>query len=177
MLSHNFSFSKTIPGKGFLLAFVLFCFSSALFSQGTTPQQQAKIDSLMSYISLTMKEGKVPDQRYIDSMNVVIRSMNQQVVVKDSTGKIIPDSIKEITKQSLAGSGLTVPAGKTWRVKRLYVNDGGSYNILVTSVKFDKPFAEGEKLVAPGWTAEAELLGGDQTGFFYIFKIEESDKK
>ena len=131
----------------------------------------------MNYVNLQIKEGKIPDQKYIDSTNAVIRNMNVQATVKDSTGKIVTDSIKQITKQTLAGSGFTVPAGKIWRVKSLYVTDGGSYNIIVTSVKFEKPFSEGEKISTPGWTAEGELLNGDQTGFFYIFKIEESDSK
>jgi hypothetical protein len=177
MLFRNRIFLKSFPGKGFVLAFVLFCFSSSLFSQGASPQQQAKIDSLMSYINLQLQQGKIPDQKYIDSSNAVIRSMNVQVAVKDSTGKTPSDSIKEITKQSIAGSSFTVPPGKIWRVKRLYVNDGGSYNILVTSIKFDKPLAEGEKLFTPSWVAEAELLDGDQSGFSYVFKIEESDSR
>jgi hypothetical protein len=53
------------------------------------------------------------------------------------------------------------------------VNDGGSSNILVTSLKFDHTFMEGEKIAVPSWTAEGELLNGDQSGFTYIFKIEE----
>lgn len=166
--------SKIIPGKGFVLAFVLFCFSFPLFSQGTSPQQQAKIDSLMAYVNLQLQQGKIPDQKYIDSTNAVIRSMNV-IAVNDSTGKAASDSTNEITKQSLAGSSFTVPQGKVWRVKSLYVNDGSSYNILVTSVKFDKPLTAGEKLFTPSWVAEAELLNGDQSGFSYIFKIEETD--
>lgn len=178
MLFRKNIFSKTKTwGKSFILAFILFCFSAPLFSQGTTPQQQAKIDSLMIYVNLQMKEGKVPDQRYVDSCNAVIRSMNVCITVKDSLTATVADSTKEITKQNLAGSCLTVPEGKIWKVKRVYVNDGGSNNILVTSVKFEKPLSAGEKICAPGWTAEGELLNGDQTGFNYIFRIEESDFK
>ncbi|HTF04497.1 MAG TPA: hypothetical protein VK826_10745 [Bacteroidia bacterium] len=121
-----------------------------------------------------MQLGKTPDQRYIDSTNAVIRSMNVHVAVNDSTRNTVADSTKEITKQSMAGTSFTVPAGKIWRVKRVYVNDGGSYNILVTSVKYDQPLLEGELLFTPSWSAEGALLNGDQSGFFYIFKIEET---
>ncbi len=162
-------------GKGCILAFALFCFTSVLSAQGATPQQQEKIDSLMSYINLQLLEGKVPDQKYIDSTNAVIRSMNVNMAVNDSTGNSAADSLNEITRQSMTGSSFTVPPGKVWRVKKLYVNDGGSYNVLVTSVKFDKAFNAGEKLFTPSWTAEGELLNGDQSGFSYIFKIEEAE--
>jgi hypothetical protein len=155
------------------LSLAFSCFSFFLFSQGVSPQQQAKIDSLMMYVNTQLQEGKVPDQKYIDSTNAVIRNMNQHTVRVDSLGKTIPDSTKEITKQSMAGSILSVPAGKNWKVKRVYVNDGGSSNILVTSLKFDHTFMEGEKIAVPSWTAEGELLNGDQSGFTYIFKIEE----
>jgi hypothetical protein len=164
------------PGKKSrtcLLSLAFSCFSFCLFSQGVSPQQQAKIDSLMMYVNLQLKEGKVPDQKYIDSTNAVIRNMNQQTARVDSLGKIIPDSTKEITKQLMAGSIFSVPPGKTWKVKRVYVNDGGSSNILVTSLKFEHTFAAGEKIAVPSWTAEGELLNGDQSGFIYIFKIEE----
>ncbi len=154
---------------------ILLSFSQQGFSQGTTPQQQAKIDSLMSYINLQLLEGKVPDQKYIDSTNAVIRSMNVSVAVNDSTEKHPADSVNEITKQSIAGSSFTVPPGKVWRVNKLYVNDGGSYNVLVTSVKFDTLLTAGGKLFTPSWTAEGELLNGDQSGFSYIFKIEETN--
>lgn len=175
MSFHKLHCVKTILGKGCISAFALFCFTSLLSAQGTTPQQQAKIDSLMSYINLQLLEGKSPDQKYIDSTNAVIRSMNANVAVTDSTGNSAADSVKEITKQSMAGSSFTVPAGKVWLVKKLYVNDGGSYNVLVTSVKFEQVLKEGEKLFTPSWTAEGELLNGDQSGFTYIFKIEETD--
>lgn len=129
----------------------------------------------MAYINLQLLEGKVPDQKYIDSTNAVIRSMNAGVAVKDSAGNVAADSSREITRQSMAGSSFTVPPGRVWRVNKLYVSDGGSYNILVTSVQFDQPLKEGEKLFTPSWTAEGELLNGDQSGFTYIFRIEESD--
>jgi len=174
MLFRSAEFLKSFRDKGFVLAVVFFCFSFSLFSQGTTPAQQAKIDSLMSYINLQVQLGKTPDQRYIDSTNAVIRSMNVHVAVNDSTRNTVADSTKEITKQSMAGTSFTVPAGKIWRVKRVYVNDGGSYNILVTSVKYDQPLLEGELLFTPSWSAEGALLNGDQSGFFYIFKIEET---
>lgn len=176
MLFPEFYFSKTILGKGFSITFVLFCFSSALFSQGITPQQQGKIDSLLTYIGLRQMEGEIPDQKYIDSVNLVIRNMDPSQKVNDFVGKAIVDSTKkEIRKQSIAGSSFTVPAGKTWRVKRVYVNDGGSANVLVTSVKFDKLFIPGEKIYAPTWLAEAELLNEDSAGFSCIFFIEESE--
>lgn len=131
----------------------------------------------MTYVNLQLKEGKPLDQKYIDSCNAVIRNLNVKAEVRDSSGEIIADSTREITKQVFAGSGLTVPEGKNWRVKRVYVNDGGSANILVTSVKFDKLFTAGEKIYAPTWSAEAELLNGDSTGFAYIFTIIESGIK
>lgn len=160
-----------------LLAFVLCCFSVVLFSQGTTPAQQAKIDSLTAYIKLQLLEGKTPDQKYIDSTNAVIRSMNTPAAAHDSAVTAATDSVREITRQSMAGTSFTVPPGKVWLVKRVYVNDGGSYNVLVTSVKFEKPLHEGELLFTPSWSAEGALLNGDQSGFFYIFKIEESDAR
>jgi hypothetical protein len=98
------------------LSLAFSCFSFFLFSQGVSPQQQAKIDSLMMYVNTQLQEGKVPDQKYIDSTNAVIRNMNQHTVRVDSLGKTIPDSTKEITKQSMAGSILSVPAGKNWKV-------------------------------------------------------------
>jgi hypothetical protein len=177
MSFRDFYFFKTFSGKSFIIAFVLFCFSHSLFSQSASPQQQAKIDSLMTYVRTQMSEGKVPDQKYIDSCNAVIRNMNVKAEVKDSAGKIVADSTREITKQVFAGSGLTVPEGKTWRVKRVFVNNGGSANVLVTSVKFEKIFAAGEKVYAPTWSAEAELLNGDTTSFAYIFTILETDIK
>jgi hypothetical protein len=173
MLSRKFSIlENTGAGKSYIMTFAFLFLCLHLFSQSITPQQQAKIDSLSSYIHLQLSQGKVPDQQYIDSVNAVIRKMNS-VTPQDSTA-IASDSVKLITKQSLAGSTFTVPAGKTWKVKRVYVNDGGSYNILVTSVKYEKVLAEGEKIIVPSWTAEAELLGGDKSSFFYIYQLEES---
>jgi hypothetical protein len=154
----------------------IFIFSSAFLSQGVTPEQQRKIDSLMLYVNTRLQNNKPVDQGYIDSVNAVIRSMNPKSTVAGPQS-LKADSAKEITKQSMAGTSFTVPAGKTWKVKRMYVNDGGSYNILVTSIKFDKPYSEDEKLLVPAWTAEAELLSGDKSGFNYIFKIEESSSK
>lgn len=145
-----------------------------LSAQGVTPEQQVKIDSMMAYIQRQAKNNKPVDQRKIDSMNTVIRALNPKTIVKDSSVKIISDTTHEITKQSMAGTSFTVPQGKQWKVKRVFVNDGGSYNILASSLKFDKPLKEGEKLFVPTWCAEAELLNGDKSAFTYIFKIEET---
>ncbi len=124
-----------------------------------------------------MRDGKSPDQKYIDSVNAVIRNMAPVTVKADTSANTRTDSIKEITKQSMAGSSFIVPAGKIWTVKKLYVNDGGSYNILVTSIKFERSLKEGEKLFTPTWCAEAELLHGDKSGFSYIYKILEQSTK
>jgi hypothetical protein len=155
-----------------LTGLALFCIPLYSFSQGLTPQQQGKVDSLMHYISKQAAEGKIPDQKYIDSVNTVIRSLNP---VNKPIGSLPGDTAKEITKQSMAGTSFTVPEGKQWTVKHVYVNDGGSYNIVVTSLKFETPYKPGEKLFAPSWTAEAELLNGDKSTFIYIFKIVEEN--
>ncbi len=155
---------------------ILLCLSFylPLFPQGMTPQQQAKVDSLMSWIKAQHMSGKPIDQKKIDSANAAIRAMAPaQTKTNDTLAK--PGG-GEITKQSMAGTSFTVPAGKQWVVKRVYVNNGGSYNIL-TSLKFDKPYKEGEKLFVPLYSAEAELLNGDKSSFFYIFKIEETNLK
>jgi hypothetical protein len=44
-------------------------------------------------------------------------------------------------------------------------------------VKYEKTVLEGEKLFVPSWTAEAELLNGDKSTFFYIYQLEESEIK
>lgn len=157
-------------------AFVVLTFSllsnSLLFAQGMTPEQQAKVDSLMSWVKQQHLQGKPVDQKKLDSANAAIRAMAPSQAKKDSI--IARTGITEITKQAMAGGAFTVPEGKQWVVKRCYVNNGGSYNIL-TSVKFSNPYKAGEKVQIPSYSAEAELLNGDKTGFFYILKIEESN--
>jgi hypothetical protein len=160
--------------KAFITGLVLFCLPFFSAAQGLTPQQQQKVDSLIQWINRQAKEGKTPDPHYIDSVNKVIRDLNPQAVSEQK--KTTADTV-EITKQSIAGSSFTVPEGKRWTVRRVYVNDGGSYNILVTSVRFDKPLSAGEKLFAPTWTAEAELLSGNKATFTYIFRICEESLK
>lgn len=105
------------------------------------------------------------------SINICAQQTNTNA---DSTFNIKTDSNGVLIKKYLIGGGsITVPSSKTWQVKNIYVNNGGSYNILVTSIKYNKPLAEGSKIYSPTWCAEAELIGSDITSLTYIYIIEE----
>jgi hypothetical protein len=158
-----------------LFSFFFFALISfQLAAQGLTPEQMVKLDSLRLWIDTQVKSGKPLDQKKLDSMNLVIRNMKPKNTVPDS---LFSTNGKEIVKQTLAGGAFTVPNGKKWTVTRIYVNDGGSYNVLVTSMKFPKPLLSGEKIQCPSWCAEGELLNKDQVSMNYIFKIIEEDLK
>lgn len=139
-------------------------------------EQQVLLDSIQSYIQHQMKNGLTVDQVKLDSMNAQVRALRiKETKVADSVFLIT--GARQLEKSSLAGSSFTIPAGKQWQVEKIYVNNGGSYNVLVTSIKHDKIYKEGELLFVPTWTAEAELLNGDKTEMNYIFKINESPLK
>lgn len=74
----------------------------------------------------------------------------------------------------LAGSAFTVPEGKVWKVKSLTCNTG-TYNIVVTSIKFEPLYKAGEKIITPFWSAEAELLDGNgNSSLMYVLTVAES---
>ena len=81
-----------------------------------------------------------------------------------------------IMKQGISGNAYTVPVGKSWKIKRLLVNNG-SYNVVVGSVKYDKVLNSGEKIQAPFWCAEGNLLDNDNSSLTYTFEIEEKELK
>ena len=168
---------KKIIRKTLLSGLVLFLFSLNAFSQGMTPLQQAKVDSLLQWINLQHLNGKPIDQHHIDSVNQVVRAMNVPVKKFDTSSVSKKEGVNMIEKQGMVGTNFTVPENTIWLIKRVYCNDGGSYNVLVTSIKYDKPLMAGEKLFVPTWTAEAELLNKKSTTFNYIFKIEEFTSK
>lgn len=163
--------------KALFLSLVLFCVSMNSFSQGMSSEQQAKVDSLLQWIKLQQANGKPIDQHYIDSVNQVVRSMNAPIKKADTTSSSKKDGVNMIEKQGMVGTSFTVPENTIWMVKRVYCNDGGSYNVLVTSIKYDKPLMAGEKLYVPSWSAESELLNKKSSTFNYIFKIEEFSSK
>ena len=170
-------YEKEIRRKTLLSGLVLFLFSLNTFSQGMTAQQQLKVDSLLQWINLQQVNGKPIDQHHIDSVNQVIRAMNVPVKKSDTSSVSKKDGVNMIEKQGMVGTSFTVPENTIWLVKRVYCNDGGSYNVLVTSIKYDKPLMAGEKIFVPTWSAESELLNKKSTTFNYIFKIEEFTSK
>lgn len=83
------------------------------------------------------------------------------------------DSVRAKTLTGIAGSAFTVPDGNTWKVKSLTCNTG-SYNIIVTSIKFKERYEAGEKITCPMWSAEAELLDGNGSGsLMYVLTVAE----
>lgn len=96
---------------------------------------------------------------------------------QSAVDSISRDSVKVKTMTGLAGSAFTVPVGKVWKVISLMCNTG-TYNVLVTSVKFEPLYKAGEKISCPFWSAEAELLDGNgNTSLMYVLKVEEAVAK
>jgi hypothetical protein len=143
-----------------------------------SPEVQAKVDQLNAWIKQQLSSGKEINQKRLDSMNADIRAF-QASHNKISGTRPSPESMKGklITKQGMVGNSYTVPEGKQWKVKRVFVSDGNGHNVLIGSISFSKVLDAGEKLTTPAWSAEANLLSNDISNLSYIFEIEESDKE
>jgi hypothetical protein len=73
-------------------------------------------------------------------------------------------------KSAYGGSSITVPAGVTWQVDRVFVNNGTGYNIQIRNANFKSSYSSGEKIFVPLYIAEMELLDKKEE-VFYIFYI------
>lgn len=81
--------------------------------------------------------------------------------------------IRDTITFSLNPSGsFMVPEGKTWRIIRVMVNDGGVYNMTCCSSLKGKVYKGGEKIYAPTYSAESSLLNEDMTKMKYVFEIK-----
>jgi hypothetical protein len=156
---------------------MIFSFGGLVHAQGLTPSQQERVDSLIRWIQNEQLSGRQANQAKLDSAN---RTLREQFAKENEAAKSNPVTVAgayNITRSVSAGGSAVVPKGKKWNVTEMFVNDGGKYNVKVTSVKFESFLVEGEKLSAPSWCAEGELLGKEQSSFFYVFRINETDIK
>lgn len=79
-----------------------------------------------------------------------------------------------LLKSAYAGSYMVVPAGKYWTIDRVFVNEGGSYNIKIGNGNFRETYKSGDTLRVPYYVAEMELLSENATAI-YQFYISETD--
>jgi hypothetical protein len=75
-------------------------------------------------------------------------------------------------KSAYGGSSITVPAGVTWQIDRVFINNGTGYNIQISNANFKSSYTSGEKISVPLYISEMELLNKKE-GVFYIFYINQ----
>jgi hypothetical protein len=162
------------------LFFLLFGANGQALSQDIDPVIQQMTQNLVSWTQEQFRlYGKV-DQVKLDSMNQVIRNRQAEIELQKKETQAAMDTTgsKQIRVTMQQGNVITVPQGKRWKVKHVTCQTGiGDYSVLVTSVKFKDSYAEGEKIVMPAFTPEANLLTSDMSEISYNFVIIESKIK
>lgn len=154
----------------------LFLTPSTCCGQIISETDQQKINAVNAWLQQQIQEGKTPTPAQMDSVNKAVNELFKNPAAKADTASAPDHTGTLITKHCTAGGSITVPEDKTWKVKRIFVTESiGGYNVLVTSVKHDKPLHAGEKLTAPSWSAESSLIAKDGTTVSYIFEIQETE--
>ncbi len=149
------------------------------FAQGVHPEVQAKIDSLQQWIQTELQTKGTIDQAVMEDWNKRIRDTQERLSREGSSarGLISGESKAEVkTFSGFVGTSFKVPEGKRWEVRKVTVSGGmGEYQILVTSIRFERPLNAGEVLTTPSFSAEASLVSEDQSTPMYTFEILEYD--
>jgi hypothetical protein len=154
-------------------------FLSNLTAQGVHPEVQAQIDSLQAWIQTEINEKGSVDQEELAAWNNRIRETQERIAREGSAAKPSAglDSRVELkTFTGFVGTSFTVPEGKAWKVRKITVSGGlGEYQILVTSVSYDKLLQSGDILSTPAFSSEAALISDDQSNAMYTYEIMEFD--
>jgi hypothetical protein len=165
---------------GFMLAVCMFVLGiQEIVAQGVHPEVQVKIDSLQQWIQTELQTKGTIDQAALEDWNKRIREAQERLAREGtSKGGLIPGESKAEVKtfSGFVGTSFRVPEGKRWEVRKVTVSGGlGEYQILVTSLRFDRPLDAGAVLSTPSFTAEASLVTEDQSTPMYTFEILEYD--
>lgn len=168
--------------RAFVLLPLLNIFSFILplpcHAQTISETDQQKINAVNAWLQQQIQLGLTPTPLQMDSVNKAVNEQFKGTAQNANTLSASDQTGPFFTKHCNAGGSITVPEKKIWRVKRVFVTENiGGYNILVTSVKYEKPLRAGEKLTAPSWSAESSLVTKDGTTVHYIFEIEETELK
>lgn len=163
-----------------MLSICLYMFGMQVhFAQGVHPEVQAKIDSLQQWIQTELQTNGSIDQAILEDWNKRIRAAQDRLSREGmaKSGLVPGESKAEVkTFSGFVGTSFRVPEGKRWEVRKVTVSGGmGEYQILVTSLRFNKPLDAGEVLTTPSFTAEASLVTEDQSTPMYTFEILEYD--
>jgi len=158
----------------FIILLSLFSIAINCYSQSISAEDQQKISIIQNWILEQRKMGKEPSQEQMDSINKAVKERIDSVSLLSPKNNITGiDSIGMLTTEfCYMGGYLVVPENKTWKVKRMFVTNGG-YNIIMNSEKYNKEFKSGEKIYAPSWSPESSLLTEDESSVTYIFEIIE----
>ncbi len=74
-------------------------------------------------------------------------------------------------KSAYSGGYLVVPKSESWKIDRVFINDGAAYSIQVANSNFKKQYHSGDTIRAPYYIAEMELLSkNDLVQYQFYFK-------
>lgn len=82
----------------------------------------------------------------------------------------------EIRKTCYAGGYITIPEGKTWAIKRVFITNNDGYNILISNTNFKSTYQNGDTIRIPYYISEMELLTNREM-LQYIFYFYESEQE
>jgi hypothetical protein len=74
-------------------------------------------------------------------------------------------------KSAYSGGYLVVPKSESWKIDRVFINDGAAYSIQVANSNFKKQYHSGDTIRAPYYIAEMELLSNkEMVQYQFYFK-------
>jgi len=168
-------------GRFSRLSFIIVCFLGikAISAQGVHPEVQEQIDSLQAWIQREVAEKGTVNQEELAVWNERIRQTQERIAREGSAAAVSSglDSRVELkTFTGFVGTSFRVPEGKAWKVRKITVSGGlGEYQILVTSISYDKLLQAGDILATPTFSSEAALISDDQSNAMYTYEIMEFD--
>lgn len=148
-------------------------------AQNMDPEIAKMTDELMQWTQEQYQTYGTIDQHKLDSMNQRIRDRQKEIenlngTLAENNGNTQQEG-KLIKITMVQTNAITVPSGKTWKVKRAIVQAGiGGFSVVVSSVKFKDSYSAGEQIIMPAFTPEASLLTSDQSNVTYILDIIEN---
>jgi hypothetical protein len=74
-------------------------------------------------------------------------------------------------KSTYSGGYMVVPKSESWKIDRVFINDGDAYSIQVANSNFKKQYHSGDTVRAPYYIAEMELLSNkEMVQYQFYFK-------
>lgn len=81
-----------------------------------------------------------------------------------------------VYKAAYAGTNIIVPDNQTWKIDRIFINDGNAYSIQVSNTNLDSLYHAGDTIRLPYYVAEMELLDKKDMVQFQLYIKPEEEK-